>query len=371
MGAILQFSMMMRRTKKIQVLLCVTFIICITQFLNPKWNIFNVGKFIYQLKPPKAEVSSHSNLKKDDIAHYHGEPLSLKSSKHPDLRIIVVVYNRPQSLERLLNSLNEADYFKHKVFLEVWIDRSKKDGSIHNATYYAASKFKFLHGEYMVHNHTKHVGIYGQWIGTWNPAPDSNEIAVILEDDLSVSRHFYRWLINVHRKYDDRMDLAGYALQGRSMKHGGAAGNLRGTDKDVCFMYPILGTWGYSPHRKNWLRFVEWYRNVSRDQTFQPLVPGILPSQWWTIFQKQGKTEGMWSMWHIYYAWNNKLWTLYPNLADSRGLTISWKEAGLHYKKGETSADPILQEWKPVYEDLPREPAKLDVNGKVISSKVQ
>lgn len=92
-----------------------------------------------------------------------------------------------------------------------------------------------------VHKHTKHVGIYGQWIGTWNPAPDSNEIAVILEDDLTVSRHFYQWLLNVHRKYDDRTDLAGYALQGRSMKHGGAAGNLRGPDKDVCFMYPILG----------------------------------------------------------------------------------------------------------------------------------
>lgn len=90
-------------------------------------------------------------------------------------------------------------------------------------------------------NHTKHVGIYGQWIDTWNPAPDSKEIAVILEDDLTVSKHFYLWLINVHRKYDDRTDLAGYALQGRSMKHGGAAGNLRGPDKDVCFMYPILG----------------------------------------------------------------------------------------------------------------------------------
>lgn len=90
-------------------------------------------------------------------------------------------------------------------------------------------------------NHTKHVGIYGQWIDTWNPAPGSKEIAVILEDDLTVSKHFYLWLINVHRKYDDRTDLAGYALQGRSMKHGGAAGNLRGPDKDVCFMYPILG----------------------------------------------------------------------------------------------------------------------------------
>lgn len=360
-----------RRNKRLQVLLCVAIIVCIFQIVNSKWNIFNIGKHLFQSRTTKAELKSLNDIAKDSKAPYQGEAPSPKSFNHPDLRIIVVVYNRPQPLERLLNSLNEAHYFKHNVELEVWIDRSKKDGSIHNATYYAASKFKFLHGEYKVYNHTKHVGIYGQWIDTWNPAPDSREIAVILEDDLTVSKHFYLWLINVHRKYDDRTDLAGYALQGRSMKHGGAAGNLRGPDKDVCFMYPILGTWGYSPHLKNWLRFVEWYKNVSKDPSFQPLVPGILPSQWWQVFQKQGKTDGMWSMWHIYHAWNNKLWTLYPNFEDSRGLTISWKEAGLHYKKGDTSADPILQEWKPVYEDLPREPARVDVNGKVLRFKIQ
>lgn len=367
----MQKTVMGRRNKRLQVLLCVAIILCIFQIFNSKWNIFNIGKHLFQSRTTKAELKSLNDIAKDNKAPYQGEAPSPKSSNHPDLRIIVVVYNRPQSLERLLNSLNEAHYFKHNVELEVWIDRSKKDGSIHNATYYAASKFKFLHGKYKVCNHTKHVGIYGQWIDTWNPAPDSKEIAVILEDDLTVSKHFYLWLINVHRKYDDRTDLAGYALQGRSMKHGGAAGNLRGPDKDVCFMYPILGTWGYSPHHKNWLRFVEWYKNVSKDPSFQPLVPGILPSQWWQVFQKQGKTDGMWSMWHIYHAWNNKLWTLYPNLEDSRGLTISWKEAGLHYKKGDTSADPILQEWKPVYEDLPREPARVDVNGKVLRFKIQ
>lgn len=94
--------------------------------------------------------SLNNDIAKDNKAPYQGEAPSPKSSNHPDLRIIVVVYNRPQSLERLLNSLNEAHYFKHNVELEVWIDRSKKDGSIHNATYYAASKFKFLHGKYKV-----------------------------------------------------------------------------------------------------------------------------------------------------------------------------------------------------------------------------
>lgn len=95
-------------------------------------------------------MKSLNDIAKDSKVPYQGEAPSPKSFNHPDLRIIVVVYNRPQPLERLLNSLNEAQYFKHNVELEVWIDRSKKDGSIHNATYYAASKFKFLHGEYKV-----------------------------------------------------------------------------------------------------------------------------------------------------------------------------------------------------------------------------
>ena len=64
--------------------------------------------------------------RQDDKTHYQSYPLASKSSVHPDLRIIVVVYNRPHSLERLLNSLNEANYFKDKVQLDVWIDRSKK-----------------------------------------------------------------------------------------------------------------------------------------------------------------------------------------------------------------------------------------------------
>ncbi|XP_062616938.1 uncharacterized protein LOC134278657 [Saccostrea cucullata] len=326
-------------------------------------------------KVPRNSLSSLKKSTGANTTRCNGEPLAERSSDYPDFRIIVVVFNRPHSLKRLLNSLNEAEYFEDKVILDVWIDRSKKDGSIHDGTFSTARKFKFKHGEYRVHNHTKHVGIYGQWIGTWNPALDSEEIAVILEDDLTVSKHFYRWLKNVHQKYDSMDNLAGYALLGRSMKHGGAAENLRGPDEDVCFLYPILGTWGYSPHRKNWFYFVEWYRKKSTDPSFQPLIPGIRPTHWWKVSVQRGTTDEMWSMWHIYHAWNNKLWTLYPNLRNSEGLTVNWKEAGLHFNQKQTAddktADPILQEWIPEYDFLPRTPAKLDVNGKILHVKVQ
>ena len=162
-------------------------------------------------------------------------------SGHVDLRIICIVFNRGFSLSRLLKSLNAVDYLGDKVLLEVWIDRSKKDNSIHANTYIAASKFKFQHGDYLVHNHTRHVGIYGQWMATWKPVPNSKEIALILEDDVAVSPQIYRWLKNVHKKYDNRAYIAGYSLQGRSIKHNYTPGYLIAPFRQICMLYPIVG----------------------------------------------------------------------------------------------------------------------------------
>jgi len=45
-----------------------------------------------------------------------------------------------------------------------------------------------------VHVQPRHVGIYGQWIDTWRPTLDSEELVLLLEDDITPSRFMYRWL---------------------------------------------------------------------------------------------------------------------------------------------------------------------------------
>ena len=45
-----------------------------------------------------------------------------------------------------------------------------------------------------MHVQSRHVGIYGQWIDTWRPPLDSNELVLLLEDDITPSRFAYRWL---------------------------------------------------------------------------------------------------------------------------------------------------------------------------------
>ena len=111
-----------------------------------------------------------------------------------DLRIIVIVYNRPRSLKICLNSLNKVDFLGDQVALDIWIDRSKKNGTIHGPTYSVARDFNFIFGDVTVHNQSRHVGIIGQWLDSWQVTKDSKEIAVIFEDDMTAGPHFWKWL---------------------------------------------------------------------------------------------------------------------------------------------------------------------------------
>lgn len=282
------------------------------------------------------------------------------------LRIIVIVYNRDKSLLRLLNSLNKAFYGSDKVKLEVWIDRSV-DGNVSLRTIKTAENFTFIHGHYSVNVHPKHAGIYGQWISTWKPDRKSPEQAVILEDDLTVSPYFYKYLKLVHNTYDNRNDINGYSLQGVSIKHHVHDNSpLAAPNDSIVFLYPVIGTWGFSPNRRNWIKFTDWYNEAIRNSSFQPFVPGNIASKWFQALQKKGKGGSMWSIWHIYYAWKHKEFTLYPNFGDHAGLSVNWKEKGLHYKdnkRGQT--DKLLTEWKTGYEILPNSPVILDIKGKI------
>lgn len=88
---------------------------------------------------------------------------SLDNRKTTDLRIIILTYNRPRSLTRLLRSLNDVTYGGDKVIIDIWVDRSK-DGTVSIKTVTAANKFRFFAGECKIHIHRQHVGIRGQWL---------------------------------------------------------------------------------------------------------------------------------------------------------------------------------------------------------------
>ena len=283
------------------------------------YNIFEYSKVFKRYNESKRNCSRYTGLQ-----NHTSDPLFCKrmnilfsricDKDTYDLRIVVIVFNRPDSLLRLLHSLNEAIYDGDKVKLEVWVDRSV-DGYLDKVTVKTANNYLFKHGVYEVIPHSEHVGLFGQWISTWRPARDSSEIAVIFEDDITVSKYFYKYLKIVHEMYDPHPNINGYALQGYSMKHHVQNRSpLIGPNGSLVFLYPVLGSWGFSPSRDNWIHFQEWFISVCDNEAMDLYIPNNIASKWYRGMKKKGTHNSLWTIWHIYHAYINSEFTLYTNL---------------------------------------------------------
>ncbi|KAK7098671.1 uncharacterized protein [Littorina saxatilis] len=297
------------------------------------------------------------------------------SSSRALMRILILTYKRDRSLRRCLDSINNAEYDGEKVEVEIYIDRGK-DGKVHKETFLVANSFRFNHGPVRVHVQPRHVGVLGQWLGTWRvPRENSSEIAVFVEDDITVSPYFARWLRLVHKKYGSYPGINGYTLQAESIRHatGVLKASLTGPPGEIVFLYPVLGSWGFSPNVGAWRDFLRWYNQSTTLQstTLQSIIPfvsGLKPSQWYLDLHKAGRAESMWTMWHIAHAYTRKLYTVYPNLPEGKALAINWKEPGEHYfhaATGEGLRAHLLDTWHAEDLRLPEQLSVLDAKGEI------
>ncbi|KAL4237218.1 hypothetical protein ACF0H5_001936 [Mactra antiquata] len=280
-----------------------------------------------------------------------------------NLRVIIITFNRPQALKRLLRSLDWAVYNGENVIVEVWIDRDKESGNFSKETLDVARSFTFTNALCEIRIHPKHVGIKGQWLTTWRAYDFLREILVILEDDLTVSKYFYKWLKLVHQKYGQWSNVSGFTLQGNSVRHsdGECCLNVKSTKK--VFLYSTIGTSGFSPNNKNWKMFKTWLANLKKRQEGVPLVPNHVSSWWY----QTGRNDSMWEMEYLYYTWKHKEFTIYPNFEGHRGLVFNWQEDGLHYQNSiKTERDEnnsLVLDWNLTFNDLPDNPAIVLNNG--------
>ena len=71
-------------------------------------------------------------------------------------------------------------------------------------------------------------------------------------------------------------------------------------------------------------------------------------------------------MWHIYHAYKNKYYTLYPNLLRCEDMTINWEEHGLHFGADVKVTDRLLSKWNCRLDHIPEKLIHLDVNGEIV-----
>ena len=120
--------------------------------------------------------------------------------------ICCITYNRINSLKRLLNSLEKADYKGHSPTLLISIDKSNT-----NLIEDFANKYIWRYGDKKVYTHTVNLGLRNHVLECGSRIKDYDAL-IVLEDDITVSPFFYDYAVQTIKKYQNDSQIAGISL---------------------------------------------------------------------------------------------------------------------------------------------------------------
>ena len=247
-----------------------------------------------------------------------------QTQQHDNFILHVLTMNRAESLRRLLDSIEKADYAGDKVDIYIHIDKSDDN----RACIKVAESFDFSHGDLTIEVAEQNNGLRNAWFRAWHPK--ENERAIILEDDIEVSPQWYFWLNKAWEAYGERDDLAGISLQRQTLVPQKPQKQMEIVNNHAPFLYRLVGSIGFSPHWKQWRAFLNWIDSVDTS-TVNIKTPGLITSDWFDVLDKRH----MWTQYFIWFCKQHDLYTLYVNLSGKKTLAAHMREKGEHYGRTE------------------------------------
>ncbi len=234
-----------------------------------------------------------------------------------NIAIVVVAFNRVNSLKRLLESLNNIKIpNEKKVTLYISIDKAKNESEKNRQVIEYAKEFEWKFGEKIVDVKKENMGLRKHIIQCGN-LTEKYENIIVLEDDIVVSPLIYKYAEQVIEFYKNDSDIAGFGLYSFQRNPLNSLPFLpinNGTD--IYFMQYAC-SWGQLWTKDRWKDFYKWYiENENRDFSEYMEIPNNL-KQW---------GENSWLKYHIIYTILNNKYFVYPQF----GLTTNFSEAGTH-----------------------------------------
>lgn len=226
--------------------------------------------------------------------------------------IVVPAYNRPGSLQRLLDSLAAADY-PPDVRLIISIDAGGANG---RTVHQIAQQFNWPHGAKEVIQHERHLGLIDHIFFCGDLSQKYGSI-ILLEDDLAVSPVFYHFAAQALAYFADDERIAGIALNAlwfNGFTHTPFTPYL--DDSDVFFLQ-IPWYQGQAYSAAQWGRFREWRETA---------VPHITPADGLhELFTQFPKTD--WFPFKTKYLVQMERLYVFPR----QSLTTNFGDAGTHF----------------------------------------
>lgn len=229
------------------------------------------------------------------------------------IALVVVAYNRLDSVSRILDSLNRSDYGGKDVTLIISVDKSNTD-----VVEKYAKDYSWKYGQKIVSTHEKNMGLRNHMLslGSWFKDFDT---LVILEDDIVVSPNFFSYVEQTVEKYAIEDQIAGISLFNFGVNY--QTKNLfepLKSEYDVYFMNCAM-SWGEVWMKKQWKDFYNWYEKHLDFPTVHSLPT--------TICSWSNKS---WLKYHTRYCIENNKYFVYPYTS----FTTNMGDEGVHHRKG-------------------------------------
>jgi hypothetical protein len=232
--------------------------------------------------------------------------------------IVVIAFNRPQSLERLLSSIDKSPYPNDEVPLCICIDYQDSDAN--RAVVQMAEDFVWNFGPKEVIRQSENLGLKAHVLKCGDLTERFGSI-IMLEDDLYVSPAFYDYTLQALNFYGEDDQIAGISLYTHRINvTGGLPFEAINDDSDGYFLQ-VAASWGQSWTWSQWNGFRTWLSNnpkISDDAKMSSYIKNWPDSSWLKHY--------------MHYLVETDRYFVYPRL----GLSTNFSDAGTHINKGVT-----------------------------------
>jgi hypothetical protein len=227
--------------------------------------------------------------------------------------IVLIAYNRPEALSRLLGSVLMADYSQFKdVSLIISIDGG---GDRNEEVCKVADQVTWQHGKKQIIRHSENLGLRKHVISCGDLSGEYGSV-IILEEDIYVSRNYYDYATKAINFYAEDEKIAGISLYSYSyFESAGIPFSYLFDGNDVCFMQ-VPSSWGEVWTKKQWSNFKNYYAQKPEIKEEDKLPEKV--KTW---------PESSWKKYFYKYMVEKDLFFVYPLVA----FSTNFGDVGTHY----------------------------------------
>lgn len=229
--------------------------------------------------------------------------------------IVIVGYNRPDSIIRLINSINQAAYPFSNIELIVSIDECPLSHEVEKA----AKSVKWMHGSMHIRRFPERQGLRNHVLKCGDLSCKYGAV-IVLEDDLLVSPSYYMYAREAINQYATCEKIAGVSLYSHGWNGYANLQFLPVHNEYDAYLGQFSITWGQCWTKKQWMTFREWY---AQNEGNLPKQDNRMPKD---ILKWSSQS---WGKYFASYIVDKDLFYVIPYIS----LTTNFSEIGQHNTK--------------------------------------